>query len=89
MGEITGESWRTFARITGDGIVTDAAIATGTRNTIVNVDLASGAGKAFRTGAFEGIYEILTDTTIQAGLVFAFVYVDFALCSGITYKNIN
>lgn len=83
----TCKSWRTLAGVTSNGVVASAAISTWSRDTVVDVDLATWTGETDRTGTFEGVDEVLADTAVQTGLILTFVYVNFALCASETFKR--
>lgn len=64
--------------------MTGAAVHTRLTDAVVDVDLASGSGESARARALEGVDEVLAHTAVEAGLVFALVDVDFALCTSET-----
>lgn len=79
-----GKTWWTFASVTRYGVLAYAAVSTRVGNAVVYVDLTSGTGETRGAGTLEGVDEIVTNSTVQTGLILAFVYVDFALGSSET-----
>lgn len=72
----------TFASVPSYGVVTYAAIATGLRLTIIDIDLAPGTSEAHSAGTFETVDHIMTNSTIQTGVRLTFININFTLCSG-------
>jgi hypothetical protein len=78
---LTSEAWWTLARVTRNGVVTYAAIATWVALTVVNVDLAAVTSETNCTDTPECVDQIIAYASIQAWTQLALIYVNLTLCA--------
>lgn len=64
--------------------MTSAAVAARRGRTVVDVDLAMGAGESVGAAALERVYQVGAYAVVQAWICGALVYVDLALRTGET-----
>lgn len=83
----TSKARRTLAAVACDGVSADSSVATRAAETVIYVGLAASSREADGTCALEGVYQVIADTAVEAGVDLALVYVYFTLCSCETWRT--
>lgn len=80
----SGESERTFARVSGHRVSAYATVAARAADTIVYIGLTSRTGETGRTRTLVAVNQIGAVAAVETRIRQAFVYIDFALRARIT-----
>lgn len=84
---LTCKSRWTIAGVSGNRILTNASIFARVRNAIIYVNLTSWSGESNGARTLKWVDEVTAYSSIQAGIILAFVNIYFALCSRKTCNN--
>lgn len=81
----SSKSLRAITSVTGNGISAISSILTRCADTVVNVDVTFLARESGRTDTLVSVNHICADATVDARIRSAFIDVNFAMDSSVTF----